>query len=328
VEKIPRRGIREILDSTGRWPLSGYFTAQGLPEDVAGRWPWNRASRPTSLAEVIEGMPEDDDLNYALLALHVLERHGDALTTDDVARAWLDLLPGLRVFTAERIAYRNLLDGLQPPDTARRGNPYREWIGAQIRSDAYGWSHPGDPRTAARLAWLDARLSHTRNGLYGARFVAAMAAASLVTDDIEQVLDAGAGVVPEGSRMADTIAWARRTARETGDFEAAVDALEARYADLHWVHALNNTALVVLALTFGEGAFVPSICLVVQGGLDTDSNGATVGSILGGLCGRSGLPDSWATPLRNRLASSMPGFDGIGFDELAARTLALIPEDR
>ena len=164
VEKVPRQGIREILEATGRWPLDRYFTAVGLPADVAERWPWNRASRTTSLEEHIDGMPEDDDLNYALLALTVLELHGEAFDTEDVAKAWLDLLPGGRVFTAERVAYRNLLDGLRAPDTARVGNPYREWIGAQIRTDVYGWTHPGQPRLAAELAWRDARLSHTRDG--------------------------------------------------------------------------------------------------------------------------------------------------------------------
>ena len=54
-------------------------------------------------------MPEDDDLNFAMLALAMVERHGDKLATADVAQAWLDNLPAGRVFTAERVAYRNLL---------------------------------------------------------------------------------------------------------------------------------------------------------------------------------------------------------------------------
>ena len=57
-----------------------------------------------------------------------------------------------------------------------------------------------------------------------------------------------------------------------------------------------------------------------MGGWDTDSNGATVGSVVGALTGAAALPAAWSTPLRNRLATSLPGFDGIGFDELAART--------
>ena len=136
VEKIPREGIRAIAEATGNWPVRGYFTAAGLPADIARRWPWNRRSRPTSLAENINGMPEDDDLNFTIIALTLLERHGAGLTTGDVAQYWLDCLPAGRVFTAERIAYRNLLDGVPPDRAALAGNPFRHWIGALIRADA------------------------------------------------------------------------------------------------------------------------------------------------------------------------------------------------
>jgi len=324
VERIPRAGIREILEATGRWPLDRYFTADGLPADVAERWPWNRASRTTSLEENIDGMPEDDDLNYALLALSLLERHGTGFTTEDVATAWLSDLPALRTFTAERVAYRNLLDGLSPPATAITGNPYREWIGAQIRADAYGWARPGDPRGAAELAWRDARLSHTRNGVYGAMFVAAMASAALVADDVETVLDAGVSVVPPRSRLAEEIRFARALAREQADTEQAVDRLYERHAGRHWVHVLNNASIVAFALAAGEGDFERSITLTVMAGWDTDSNGATVGAVAGALAGARRIPARWTNPLRNRLATSVAGFDGIGFDELARRTIAIM----
>ena len=324
VEKIPREGIREILESSGRWPLAAYFTAAGLPPDVAERWPWNRASRPTSLAEVIDGMPEDDDLNYTLLALSVLETHGIGFATDDVAQAWLRDLPALRVFTAERAAYRNLLNGLQPPATATTANPYREWIGAQIRTDLYGWARPGDPHGAAELAWRDARLSHTRNGMYGAMFVAGMAAAALVASDTDVVLDAGLSVIPPRSGLAVEIQAARDLATSSPDFETALDRLYERHAGRHWVHSINNTALTALALSAGGGDFVQAICHVVSGGWDTDSNGATVGAVSGAMTGAARLPEAWVAPLKNRLATNIPGFDGVGFDELAARTAFVV----
>ncbi|NUR88865.1 MAG: ADP-ribosylglycohydrolase family protein, partial [Nonomuraea sp.] len=40
VEKIPRAGIQEIARATGNWPLRTWFTARGLPAEVAQRWPW------------------------------------------------------------------------------------------------------------------------------------------------------------------------------------------------------------------------------------------------------------------------------------------------
>ncbi|MFC8851053.1 MULTISPECIES: ADP-ribosylglycohydrolase family protein [unclassified Micromonospora] len=320
VEKIPRAGIREILTATGRWPLAGYFTAEGLPAEVAARWPWNRRSAPTSLAENIDGMPEDDDLNFALLALRVLETHGSGFTSADVAQAWLDWLPGGRVFTAERVAYRNLLLGLTPPETALRHNPFREWIGAQIRTDVYGWVNPGRPDRAAELAYRDATVSHVRAGVYGALWVAAMCAAAPVADDVETVLDAGESVLPPGSGFAATVRAARRLGAGADDWETVVDALYQRHGHLHWVHVFNNAALVAAALAYGRGDFVRSICAVVSGGWDTDSTGATVGSVTGALAGAAGLPQQWTGPLKGRLGSSIAGFDGIGFAELAHRT--------
>lgn len=327
VEKLPREAIREILEATGRWPLTDWFTAEGLPPDVAARWPWNRRSAGTSLAENIAGMPEDDDLNFALLALRLLETRGHDFTTDDVALAWLADLPAGRVFTAERVAYGNLLLGFSPPRTALRHNPFREWIGAAIRADVHGWTHPGDPAAAARAAWRDARLSHTRSGVYAAMSVAAMCAVAVVADDVDEVLDAGAAVVPPESRYAHALALGRELAESSADDEECLDALHSKFGHLHWVHAVNNGALVAFALSRSRGDLTRAICLAVTGGWDTDSDGATVGSVCGALTGAAQLPRRWVSPLQDRLASSLPGFDGVSFGELADRTLAVVASD-
>jgi ADP-ribosylglycohydrolase len=268
-------------------------------------------------------MPEDDDLNFALLALRLLETHGREFTSDDVAQAWLDWLPGGRVFTAERVAYRNLLLGHAPPASARRHNPFREWIGAQIRTDVYGWVNPGRPDRAAELAWRDATVSHVRGGVHGAMWAAALASAAPVAGTVDEVLDAAEAVLPPRSRFAATVRDARALGAGADDWEPVVDELYARHGHLHWVHVRNNAALVAAALAYGRGDLERSICAVVSGGWDTDSTGATVGAVTGALSGAAALPERWAAPLRNRLASSIAGFDGIGFDELARRTHAL-----
>ncbi|WP_129789754.1 ADP-ribosylglycohydrolase family protein [Promicromonospora panici] len=325
VEKIPRAGIEEILRSTGRWPLDRYFTAAGLPDDVAARWPWNRRSAPTSLEENIHGMPEDDDLNYPILALELLERHGRGFTTDDVAQLWLDNLPAGRTFTAERAAYRNILDARPVPETATHHNPFREWIGALIRTDLLGWVSPGDVREAARLAWADARLSHTRNGVYGAAWAAALGAAAMVCDGVEEVLDAADAVVPPDSRLAAAVRLGRSLGRECDGSEAGVraglDRIHAEYGHLHWVHVLNNAAVIAFALTTGRGEFGPSVSIAVTAGWDTDSAAATVGGVVGAL--RAGdIGERWTAPLDGRIATSLPGGEQ-RIADLAARTVAL-----
>nr|WP_211160235.1 ADP-ribosylglycohydrolase family protein [Microbacterium sp. MF43] len=327
VEKIPRPGIEEIARATGNWPITGYFTARGLPRDVAERWPWNRRSAPTSLVENIDGMPEDDDLNFAILALDMLERRGAALTTDDVAETWLANLPAGRVFTAERAAYRNLLDARPVPETATHLNPFREWIGALIRVDVYGWSQPGDVRAAARLAWTDARLSHTRNGLYAAMWAAALCSAALVCDSPSATLDAAASVVPPRSRLAAAVSLGRRVGAELAaggiGVAAALDRLHEAFDGMHWVHALNNAALIACALEASAGDFERGIPVAVAAGWDTDSAGATVGSVLGALRGMAGIDPAWSEPLDGRIATSLPGGPQRSIRDLADRTLAL-----
>ncbi|MEU9414169.1 ADP-ribosylglycohydrolase family protein [Streptomyces sp. NPDC048272] len=322
VEKLPLEGIRALARAAGNWPLSDWFTARGVPPELLAAHPWNRRSAPTSLAENIDGMPEDDDLNYPLLNLLLLQRHGKAFTTADVARLWLDELPAGRTFTAERVAYRNLLQGLEPPATATHHNPFREWIGALIRADVHGWTNPGDPVAAAAQAHRDAALTHTGNGVYAALFVAAaVAEAAGGRGDVHGALRAGLAVVPPRSRLAEAVRFGIDTAGRHRDFDRVVDRLHARYDRHHWVHALPNTALIAAALTHADGDFARSVCNAVSGGWDTDSNGATAGSLAGLLAGSpERLPRRWTAPLGNRLATSVPGFDGVGFDTLAHLT--------
>ncbi|MEU6216081.1 ADP-ribosylglycohydrolase family protein [Streptomyces sp. NPDC047022] len=322
VEKLPLDGIRALARAAGNWPLNTWFTARGVPADLLAAHPWNRRSAATSLAENIDGTPEDDDLNYPLLNLLLLGRSGMSFTTADVARLWLDELPAGRTFTAERIAYRNLLAGIEPPRTARHRNPFREWIGALIRADVHGWTNPGDPAAAAGQAHRDATLTHTANGVYAAMFIAAtIAEAATGRHDVHHCLRTGLTVVPPASRLARAVRHAIRLALDTEDFEAVVDELHATHDAYHWVHAIPNTALIAAALTHADGDFTGSICRAVSGGWDTDSSGATAGSVAGLLAGHPAqLPDRWTSPLKNRLATSVGDFNGIGFDALAHLT--------
>ncbi|MFF7774150.1 ADP-ribosylglycohydrolase family protein [Streptomyces tanashiensis] len=322
VEKLPLPALRALARAAGNWPLTTWFTARGVPPELLAAHPWNRRSAATSLAENIDGMPEDDDLNYPLLNLLLLQRYGRDFTTADVARLWLDELPAGRTFTAERVAYRNLLDGVEPPLTAVRRNPFREWIGAQIRADVHGWTHPGDPVAAAAQAYRDAVLTHTGNGVYGAMFVAGtLAAAATGAADVHQALAAGLGVIPPRSRLAAAVRLGITAAGATPDFDTVVDRLHAELGGYHWVHAVPNAALLAAALTHADGDFSRSVCAAVSGGWDTDSNGATAGSVAGLLAGHPDrLPERWTSPLKNRLSTSVASFDGIGFDTLAELT--------
>jgi ADP-ribosylglycohydrolase len=79
--------------------------------------------------------------------------------------------------------------------------------------------------------------------------------------------------------------------------------------------------VIAAGLLWGEGDFTHTIALTVLGGLDTDSNGATAGSVAGILNGATKIPSHWTEPLEDTLRSALFGFDGSRISALAERTV-------
>jgi ADP-ribosylglycohydrolase len=323
VEGIPRHAIKEMFLANGTWPITDYITAQGIPDALLQQYLWNKHSGRESLKENIVCMTEDDDMNYPMTNLHVLETYGKRFDAEQVAQTWLTMLPVLSTFTAERVAYVNCLDGLHPPQTALHWNPYREWIGALIRADMWGWVSPAQPACAAELAWRDASVSHVRNGIYGEVFFAAAIAASFDSDDMRGIMSRALNLIPPQSRFAAAVRSVLDLPVEKMKWEETVDLLYEKYGTYHWVHTINNAALIVAALLSSGNDFGRAISSVVMGGWDTDSNGATVGSVVGTILGADRLPRRWIEPLNNRIRSSLKGFDNSAIDKLAQRTANL-----
>jgi len=262
-------------------------------------------------------------LDYTLLGLHVLETYGLELTTAQVAEQWLEHLPIYQVHTAERAAYRNLVLGLEPPATAAWRNPYREWVGAQIRGDVWGYVSPGNPAGAAALAFRDASLSHTGNGIYASLWTAALLASSFVTVDSRRVVQAGLGQVPTRSRLAEALREVLAMHAQGIDWGIALERLRGACARYHWMHAICNAAVVAAALLWGDGDFERTVGLAVQGGWDTDCNGATAGSVLGAMHGVAGLPARLVDRLGDRIRGAILGAGGVPAANLAERTCAV-----
>ncbi|MGC0328660.1 ADP-ribosylglycohydrolase [Streptomyces sp. SAI-170] len=314
-----RDRIDRYLREADALPLTDY-----LPEPVAEtdtlalRPEWRQCLRGR-----IHGSCRDDDVDYAILGLHLLERHGFGFSTEQVGDLWLLSLPYLQTFTAERAAYRNLANGLRPPLTATFDNPYQEWIGALIRADVYGWTCPGRPSRAASLARRDAVLSHTGNGVYGAMWAAALISAAFTAPSVRDAVDQALAVIPGGSRLARTVRRVTSLHESGLSWEDTLDTLTEETAGLGWIHTVPNAAVLTAGLLYGAGDFTRTIALTVRGGLDTDSNGATAGSVAGVLTGAQAIPAHWKDPLEDTVRTAVFGFDGVRISELAERTLRL-----
>lgn len=328
-----------VAISPDEYPLRFYFPAHSPAEGQTGK-----LGCPLSTREQIAFMETDDDIRYTVLGQKILCAKGAAFTSEDVMLAWMSELPYRDVCTAETQAYRNFILRYEAHTATWRGerqeidwdwvtthlNPYREWIGAQIRADSWGYAAPGNPELAAEFAWRDARISHVKNGIYGEMFVAAMIAAAFVLDDMAEVVAAGLREIPKTSRlhaeMEQVAAIATKHGRAFRNFEAALDDVYALLGHYHPVHTNNNAGLVVLALLLGEKDLEKTVSLAVMGGWDTDCNGATAGSILGAMVGGGAMPAKWTDPLHDTLNSKLAGYHPIGISECARRSVNVAQE--
>lgn len=322
IEGQPSDKVWPFLKDSRQWPLRGYLrmgrkgqVADKHPEMVQRNW-----------FDKIDHMPVDDDTNYTVLGVRIVQERGAEFTPHDVAEMWMHHLPILLTFTAERVAYRNLVMNIAPPDSATFRNPFREWIGAQIRADAYGYLAAGDPARAAEWAWRDASISHVKNGIYGAMFVAAMTAAAPMVDDIPTLVRAGLAEIPADCRLAEAIHQALDWHAGEVPYDDVVARIHQTWDEheMHgWVHTIPNAVIVAVAMLYCEGSFGQGICRAVQPCYDTDCNGATVGSILGMHLGTGAIPAQWTEPLNDTLETSLSGAHRVSIRQMAKDTFAL-----
>jgi ADP-ribosylglycohydrolase len=320
VERWTSKMIEDYLSPGKAYPLDNYFPL--LKDKIPKPLLFSTEQARWTLSS-INGMVEDDDTDYTIMALHILEENGFDFMPKDVGEQWLSHLPYNSVFTAEKIAYKNLVDGLLPPETATTNNPFSEWIGAQIRADLWGYVSPAMPNLAAELAFRDAVLSHVKEGIYGAMFFSSLIAAAFSTSSAKELLNVGLTEIPENSEFSRMVKQMVAWSSEDEKWKKTWGRIDEKYGKLSPLHTINNAAFVLLGLLYGKGDFEKSITIAVMAGLDTDCNGATTGSILGVILGAKQLPAKWVKPIDDKIESAVLGFNYSRISDLAKRTLII-----
>ena len=323
VEGMKQAEILGIARDEGNYPIHDYFG--GDPEALrAAGHSENTLERLASCYR--RGfMPPDDDTNYTVLdAVKVIDVYGRDFTPDDMARVWLSSQPVTAYCTAERVAIMNFVTSVKPPLSAVYKNPFREWIGAQIRGDYFGYINPGDPEAAADMAFRDASISHVKNGIYGEMLCSAAIAAAAVESDPEKILRAGLGEIPKDSRLAEDVETVIGWYKTGVTAEEAVKRIRTRWNESnphHWCHTNSNAMIVAAALLYGGMDYGRSITMAVEAGFDTDCNGATVGSIIGMALGKDAIGEVWTSAIDDTVDTTIIGCGMFRIRELVDLTM-------
>lgn len=325
VEGIRTDELIPFLKCSGNYPMHRYMYSTDVPENANEIYRFNFPSRV--YADKLACAPADDDTNYTCLYQLLIDRYGRDFTSQDVCAFWQSRQPKTAYCTAERAAYRNMSDGIQPPNTAVYQNAFREWIGAQIRGDYFGYINPGDPLEAAKMAWKDASVSHVKNGIYGEMLISAMLARAAVSDDILDIINTGISCIPSACRLTERLNELLGKHAGGVDESSVFNWIHAIYNEKvghDWCHTISNALIVCACLLYGNNDYGRSICMAVQTGFDTDCNAATVGSILGMKNGLSSIDKYWIGPLHGKLNTSIVDMTAVEIETLIDKTLSHI----
>jgi ADP-ribosylglycohydrolase len=312
--------LRMAAKAVGEWPIRDYISEKMLIALGRRHGDWRDTVR-----EKIAYVASDDDINYTVMGMRLLEQHGAAFTREHLAQLWLRNLPLGWCWGPERAM--NLKAGLRSigggPD-----DPFEEWVtllnpndeacGALIRADAYGYACPGNPALAAELAWRDAGFTHRRTGIYGTMFAAAAIATAFVAEEPMDIFETAAKFVPRRSRFFEVVQDSIAMVRAASDWLDGYSRVHGKYREFGHCQVYQEIGTVINTLRFaqnvGEG-----ICMQVSQGNDTDSFGCTCGSILGAYFGPGNLEARWMAPFRDTIHVAMADFHEQSLSTLAQR---------
>lgn len=314
VEGWQSQRIIDWYKNAGKYPIK-YFVPT-----VSGE------NRNEGLAtdEKICGMPLDDDTRFTVIFYLLLKEKGYNFDSWDVGSHWAWNLPFRFVCTAETQAYLNYInvDIFTPwwkPENAMELlkservntylNPYREWIGAQIRCDAFAYVAAGMPKLASKLAHTDAYFSHVKNGIYGEMFFAALISAAFTEKDVNKCFETALSVIPKNSRFYEDAVWARQLAESDIPRDELIKKLVERGVKYSWVHTINNATFCIAAIMRYKNDFGEAVAFAVECGADTDCNGATVGSFMGALLGEKGVPSDLREGMKDTFSVGVSPYD-------------------
>ncbi|MHA1143845.1 MAG: ADP-ribosylglycohydrolase family protein [Candidatus Helarchaeota archaeon] len=324
----------------GSWLGRCIGSALGAPLEFRPYWfvKW-RHPEITHYVKPVSGTVYNDDEMYEIVGLLALERHGIDLTSEMIGKEWLNELYTM-MYTAEKVAYKNMKKGMMPPLSGKKeNNVYFDFIGAQMKADLWGQIAPC-PEVAAKYARIDGEVAHSGDGILGEVFIAVLISLSFFNSNVNEIVEQALKYVPAESKYAQMIECAVGLHSKHDDWRMALKDLKKFWKKmkkellnvasfkrklvlktpfLRLVHVLPNAGIIALSLLYGGGDFQKSICIAAMSAMDTDCNCGNVGAILGTQLGAMKIPARWKDPLKDSFKTKTRSVENVKISELARR---------
>jgi len=263
-------------------------------------------NEPGNVEEYTPALPEgartDDDTDLEWVYIVAMQRHNSiVLPPHLIVKLWRERI-NKRIWCSNQYA-RQLMDiGFEPPLTGSIVfNPWADFnISGQFICESFGLLAPGMPKTAARIGLNYTRVTIDAEPAQTTQLFTSMIATAFVTDEIDNILEAGLKAVDENCAIRQIVTDVRQWHHlYPGDWRTTRRLVKEKYSRHNGAMRDRNgyelnTASTIAALLYGEGDFVKTLMTAFNFGWDADNNAATAGTIIGLIKGyRWMMKQSW-----------------------------------
>ncbi len=252
----------------------------------------------------------DDDWYYEMSALRAFEKHGPALTIQQLGEQWRVDVCG--TWGSSKESRLNMARGIMPPDC---GHPRynRSWwsIGPQFSAEVYGLIAPGNPNLAGKLAREFGHINGHAEAVDGAVFVAGAVSLGFVERDPKAIVREAAKLIHQESPYRQCLDEIIALGDAGKSFEAIESQVIERWATEYpgTNNAVANGGIIALCLWFGEGDFLKTVNLAcnVADYTDADCNAAGAAAVVAVVHGLKAIPQNLIDPLHDRIFGDKMG---------------------
>jgi hypothetical protein len=284
-----------------------------------------------------QGARTDDDTDIEWVYIAAMQRENTVmLAPEQITQLWKKHIN--QHIWCSNLYVRRLMDiGIDPPFTGSLVlNPWANFnISGQFICETFGLISPAMPQTAARIGLNYTHVSIDGEPAQTTQLFTAMIATAFITDDIDEILDAGLASIDPDSRILPIINDVRRWHKKyPSDWRTTRRLIRDKYT-LYESRTRNQngyelcTAATVGALLYGQGDFINTLIHAFNFGWDADNNAATAATVVGVIKGYRWMhQQGWKIQdsYRNTTRPSMPENETItGFGnriiEVASRVI-------
>jgi len=322
--------MNDILDKA-KGCLFGLAIGDALGVHTEGMSPEKIKEKFNFVTDFISNDPAgSDDTEFALFNSLLLLKYGKKISSDDIAKEWKENLavqkgPYKGAGFSEMMAIENLRKGLNPPQSGMHAHSWSD--GLAMRVAPFGIIHPGNPENASELAGRDGSVTHSGEGIYCGKAVAAAISTAMVDGDLNKIFNNALNAVPKNSWCYRSIVQAISIGSGSNNLPDVLSKLYARIACNYYYW--SDLGPEAVGLSFGiiaasKGDFTEAVLGGVNIGRDTDTIAAIAGSIIGAKIGFRKIPEKWCSRISNSKGTCIKIVKDINISDISGELVKLI----